>query len=729
MASCLVPDFPAVMMALQHLGELERQFKEEKMPFNTEASHHLKEIAAAVTKLETSRRSVHEQLEVETIENGKVRHQIHKFQEKISKDIMADVTAARESNAKEIADLHAELNRTADLQRATTDRQEEILRQNRLLVPERDQVRAKHDNDTAVLNHRISLKHSAQAQLQRSLDKVAELRGCIAAAEESKSSLERDMARESAAFDDTKDGLMVELDQVANSVLKQKQENARRQKKLSHFNNLRMDRDDQLADLTQHGANLERTVERLTASRGLHEVQLKEAVAGHQEAGHQVESAERELCELRRHYEATGQRLQEDLVLLDQEIEEGTAAGVVYRRTLAAAEERAKVQRREENEMRAVHLTVSERLESTTRRLDEQLASITRHGAQACVMEVQTGRLLESNLLNVGLYQEYQEKARGRLGTEQWNLGEAEVEKREQGILQEEARKAQEAHVDKATAAIRVAREKHGSLCLEEVAMRRELASNAEADALTRRLTGAEVDFVQMETEYREAVERLAGETEQLQRETEAKERQLEEGEAALSQAEARHLREEASFRGLERLIAGQYGEKARLEGSTKELRGETAVLLGPRDEVKAGLEAGRARHRELMVGQASELLAVEARIQDGGRRLETVSLENSRLRLSVLKMEEDMASARSATERHGRAIVARREQEQAAWARLLPAWGEDEAVTREGCDGYRPLVAAFGALLGRLGTRSAQFEGIAERVRQQLLHISKLGY
>ncbi|CAL8388887.1 unnamed protein product [Arctogadus glacialis] len=709
MASCLVPDFPAVMMALQHLGELERQFKEEK--------------------LETSRRSVHEQLEVETIENGKVRHQIHKFQEKISKDIMADVTAARESNAKEIADLHAELNSTADLQRATTDRQEEILRQNRLLVPERDQVRAKHDSDTAVLNHRISLKHSAQAQLQRSLDKVAELRGCIAAAEESKSSLERDMARESEAFVATKDGLMVELEQVANSALKQKQENARRQKKLSHFNNLRMDRDDQLADLTQHGANLERTVERLTASRGLHEVQLKEAVAGHQEVGHQVESAERELCELRRHYEAAGQRLQEDLVLLDQEIEEGTAAGVVYRRTLAAAEERAKQQRREENEMRAVHLTVSERLESTTRRLDEQLASITRHGAQACVMEVETGRLLESNLLNVGLYQEDQEKARGRLGTEQWSLGEAEVEKREQGILQEEARKAQEAHVDKATATIRVAREKHGSLCLEEVAMRRELASNDEADALTRRLTHVEVDFVQMETEYREEAERLSGETEQLQGETEAKERQLEEGEAALSQVDARHLLEEASFQGLERLIAGQHGERARLEVSTKGLRGETAVLLGPRDEMKAGLEAGRLRHRELLVGQASELLAVEARIQDGGRRLETVSLENSRLRLSVLKMEEDMASARSATERHGRAVVARGEQERAASARLLRAWGEDQAVTREGCDGYRPLVAAFGELLGRLGNRSAQFEGVAERVRRQLLHISKLGY
>lgn len=51
MATCLVPDFPAVMIALEHLKELDKQLKEDGIPFSPEASLHLTEITSAITQL------------------------------------------------------------------------------------------------------------------------------------------------------------------------------------------------------------------------------------------------------------------------------------------------------------------------------------------------------------------------------------------------------------------------------------------------------------------------------------------------------------------------------------------------------------------------------------------------------------------------------------------------------------------------------------------------------
>ncbi|TTE07127.1 hypothetical protein Baya_14876 [Bagarius yarrelli] len=76
MAACLVPDQPAVNITLEHLEELDTQLRAEGVAFSPEASHHLRETADAIKELEALRKAAHEELEVETIETGKLRHRL-----------------------------------------------------------------------------------------------------------------------------------------------------------------------------------------------------------------------------------------------------------------------------------------------------------------------------------------------------------------------------------------------------------------------------------------------------------------------------------------------------------------------------------------------------------------------------------------------------------------------------------------------------------------------------
>ncbi|KAM9466927.1 coiled-coil domain-containing protein 175-like [Clarias gariepinus] len=134
MAACLVPDFPAVNIALEHLGELDKQLRAEGVSFSQEASHHLSEIAEAIKDLETCRKAVHEELEVETIETGKLRHQLMSQHDNIIAEISAAVSAARDANVAELNQLQMEIVNILQEIESMEKRQKLLKEQNVLLL-------------------------------------------------------------------------------------------------------------------------------------------------------------------------------------------------------------------------------------------------------------------------------------------------------------------------------------------------------------------------------------------------------------------------------------------------------------------------------------------------------------------------------------------------------------------------------------------------------------------
>uniref|UniRef100_A0A8P4JW57 Uncharacterized protein n=1 Tax=Dicentrarchus labrax TaxID=13489 RepID=A0A8P4JW57_DICLA len=315
------------MVALEHIKELDKQLKEDGIPFSPEASLHLTEMTAAITELEADRRATHEHLEVETIENSKLRHQINSIRERMSQEIMADVAAARASNAEEIEQLHKDLRTVCQLQEDTVKRQEALLRENEALYPERERVRAEHVEIVATLNDQITFKYGLQMQLDWTQEQIEELRSCVAAVQQDKATLQQNMVLEREALAVKQGNLDREVDQVEGKIKQQKQVIRRDRGELDRVDDKKRETNDHLGKLTIDLAKLESNLRRLTASRCQCEKQLEGETQKHQELRQQRETLKKELCDLveafsRRDLELSIQRLKEKTVSLLQPKEE-----------------------------------------------------------------------------------------------------------------------------------------------------------------------------------------------------------------------------------------------------------------------------------------------------------------------------------------------------------------------------------------------------------------------
>lgn len=726
MASCLVPDFPAVMVALEHLKELDKQLKEDGIPFAPEASLHLAEITAAITELEADRRAAHEHLEVETIENSKLRHQINNIRERMSREIMADVAAARASNAEEIEQLHKDLSAVSQLQEVTVKRKEALLSQNEALCPERERVKAEHEEIVAKLNDQITFKYGLQMQLDQTREQIEELKSFTAAVEQDKITLQQNMALEREAFTLKQDNLSGEVDQVEGKIKQQKQAVRRSRRELDRVNDKKRETHGHLGELMIHMAKLESSLQRLTASRCQCETQLEGETQKHQELRQQRETLKKELCELGEAFSLAIQRLKEEIATMEDKIEEGRASRSVRQDSLAQIYERFKHQREEENEVKAEHFHISQQLERSRLQLEERIAFIVKHRKEIKEMDKQITELLEADAINRHMFERNQEEMCGDVDTEKRNVSHFEEEKRQVTTLLEEAKKKQEEHVAKMTSDIRSVRRRYQELRQEEAALQQRQPKSADADLLMSHMTQCEVEYRQKETQHHLEIEQCTAETESIMRSNEEKQREVEEKEEMLKEVEAKWDEEKSRHRRLEALTTELRRKRNDLELSIQRLKEKTSSLLQPREEMKAELEEIRESYMEGLSKQASDLRAAEMSIYDNRVKLEQVSMENSRLLLCITQMTEAVSRAREDKDRYWQEIHQFRQDIQAMFETLQGAWRQDFLVTQDCQNRDGVLLVSMSATVNCLKTRRQQLGHVSTLLHQKMLDFSK---
>ncbi|XP_022611497.1 coiled-coil domain-containing protein 175-like [Seriola dumerili] len=726
MASCLVPDFPAVMVALEHLKELDKQMKEEGLPFAPEASPHLAEMTAAITDLESDRRAAHEHLEVETIENSKLRHQINNIRERMSQEIMADVGAARASNAEEIEQLHKDLNTVSQLQEATVKRQEALLSQNEALYPQREQLKGEHEEVIAALNDQITLKYGLQIQLDQTQEKIEELKSCIAVVEQDKITLEQNMALEREASTVKKDNLSREVDQTNGKTKQQKQAIRRNRTELDRVNDKRQETNIHLGGLMADMAKLESNLQRLTASRCQFEKQLEGDTQKHQELREQRETLKKELRELGEAFSLAIQRLKDEISTVEGKIEEGRASRLLCQDLLAQIYEIFKHHHDEESEVRSEYFHVSQQLERSKLQLEERIASIVKHKKDIKEMDKQIRALLEADTINQRVFQRNQEELCGNMDTEKKNVSHLEEEKSRLRRLLEEEKRKQEAHVAKMTSDISNTRRRYEELRQEEAALHQRQPKSTDANLLMSHMTQCEVEYRQTEIKYHQEIQEHAAETESITRSNEEKQREVKEKEEVLREVEARWNEEQSRHRRLKMLTSELRSRRTELELSIQGLREKTSCLLQPKEEMKAELEETQASYMDVLKKQASELRAVEINIYNNSVKLEQVRMENSRLHLCIRQMTEDVSRARRNKDRYWQETDHFNQDIKALCDSLQEAWKEDLLVTEDCQNSDGVLLMSVSALLNHLKTRRQQLGNVNILLHQQMLDFSK---
>ncbi|XP_059199475.1 trichohyalin [Centropristis striata] len=726
MASCLVPDFPAVLAALEHLKELDKQLKEERVSFSPEASLHLTEITAAVTELEADRRAAHEHLEVETIENSKLRHQINNLRERMSQEIMADVAAARASNAEEIEELHKDLHTVSQLQEATVRRQEVLQSQNEELCPQREQVKAEHEEIIAAQNEQITVKYGLQMQLDRTRDQIEELESCIAAVGQETITLQQKMVVEREAVAVKKENLTREVDQVEEKIKQEKQTIRSSRRELNLLNDKKQEAQDRLSELMFDVANLEGNARRMAESRSLCEKHLQAETQKHQELKLQRETLKKELLELGEAFKETVKCLKEEIGTVESRIKQGRTSRLQCQNSLAQIYEVFKHQREEENEVKVEYFYVSQQLERSKLQLEERIASIVKHGKQIKEMDKQIAELREVDTITKRVFERNQEELSDNMDTEKKNISQLEEEKsRLTWLLEEETRK-QEEHVEKMTSEISSTRRRYQELREEEAALQKRQPKSVDANLLISHTAQCEEEFRQKETKRKEEIEKCTLETESIMRSNEEKQREVEEEEEMLKEVEAKWNEEQTRNKTLKALTSDLRRKRSDLERSIEVMKEETVCLLQPKDEMKEELEEMRKSYMEVLDKQASELRAVEVNVYDNSVKLEQVGVENSRLRLRITQMKEEVRGAGEDRDRYRQEVQQFKQDIQDLVQGLQDAWREDSLVSQDGQSRDGVLLVSMGDMLDQLKTRRQQLGRVCSLLHQHMLNFSR---
>ncbi|KAF3851960.1 hypothetical protein F7725_005315 [Dissostichus mawsoni] len=531
-----------------------------------------------------------------------------------------------------------------------------LFAENKALHPEREQVKAWHEEIIAAQNDQITLKYGLQMQLDRTRDWIEDLKSCIAAVEQDKITLQQKTVLERESFSVRKDKLSKEVDQVDEKIKEQKQVVRRSRIESDGLNDRKQETHNHLGELMMDLAKLESNLRRLEASRCQNEKQLQVDSQKHQELRQQRETLKKELLELGEVFSNTVQGLKEEI---------------------------STVEREEENEVRAEHFHVSQQLERSKLQLEERIASVVRHGKEIKEMDKQIRELLETDTITKRVFERNQEELCDNVDTEKKNIEHYEEEKRLTMRLMHETKTKQEEHVAKMTSDISDTRRRYRELRQEEAALHKRHPKSTNADLLMSHMTQCEVEFRHKETKCHEEIEQCLMEVATITISHEEKQRELEEKEDVSNDVAAKWNEEQSRHQRLKTLTSELRRKRSELELTVQSLKEEAGSLLQPKEEMKAELEAMRKSYMDVLGTQASEMRAVEISVYDNSVKLEQVSTENSRLHLAIQQMTEDVTRAREDKERYWQEVQQFERNTKTLFEILQDAWRVDLQTTR----------------------------------------------
>ncbi|XP_054758856.2 centromere-associated protein E-like isoform X1 [Lytechinus pictus] len=225
-------EMPGVNAALQRLQELAERMKSEEFGFRDNDITMIDGVSEAIKELDAERVKLHMLLETETINSSILRHQLQFFPDQIKKEIMAALESARQSNADELKNLQDKLQLLNETIDDLEETHKKLSKENAILAPERDMVRAQHEEVISQLNQRLADKAGKQIMLNETRDHLRETNQKIVDLETGIVILKEDMIQERSDARQEKKRLKQAVHDTAKKTKKQKEANIAQKKQV-----------------------------------------------------------------------------------------------------------------------------------------------------------------------------------------------------------------------------------------------------------------------------------------------------------------------------------------------------------------------------------------------------------------------------------------------------------------------------------------------------------------
>lgn len=727
MASCLVPDFPAVAVALEHIKELDWQLKEDGGAFSAAASVHLMEISAAVSELEAEWRTAHERLEVESTENSNLSLRVSDLREQISQEVMAEVAAARAVSVEEMEQLCKDLSEVSQLLLFTAEKQEALSIHNKELCAERDQVKVEYDEVVAAVDAQITLKCALKETLEQTLRQTEGLKCCIDAVERERVRRVQCIMLERQEFTIKQEKLSKEVAAVEVQIKKQKRAVRRSRKELDRAIEKEQEASGRLSELQLQVDRLQSSSQTLSESRYQGKVQLEAEMQKQLELKQQRAMLKKERHQLREAFKDSMQRLAKEISQVENEIGKVESLVRQHHDSLAQVAKRLTRQQSEESQVKAEHVRVSQQLEHSERLLEEQISLLVKHRQEISEMDKQLAKLLEADTISKLTFERECEELCWRSDAAARNTRYCEEKRNQLRNLLVEMKRKQAEHEARMNLEISHGRKRYQELQRVETEHLQREPRSADANAFLRYIQQHDTELRQEEDGHQKEIEQINAQIESWTKSNEEKTSSLQKEEEKLREVEAMWNKEEERYEKVRELTTELREQRNHLEASIQHLKAETENQLRLREEARATLEEMERCLATSLEELAGELRTAEVGIYDGAVKLQQVEVENSRLHLQIAQMSAGLQEAREDWEHYREdARRSRRSTEELA-GRLRDAWKEDILVTHEGQRSSQEELSLLEQMRSRHKNKRERLDSIGALLHLQVAEVSRL--
>ncbi|KAG9268955.1 golgin subfamily A member 6-like protein 22 [Astyanax mexicanus] len=720
MAVCLVPDFPAVRIALEHLAESDKQLREGVI-FSEEESHHLREIADAIKALETSRKAVFDELEVETIEMSKLRHQVLSQGDDVVNEVLAGVAAARDVNAAQLNQLQTEMKSVVEEIELMERRRKVLQGENARLLPDREPMKSSHAIIIEQLNQQLSEKSSTQISLNQLKIHIQNTEQKITQVQKTKTHLIQNLLQERRSFSERKEMLQKEIGGIMNSIQEQKKTNAETCRELDEVTEELSDLEESVRENLRSISQLETSISRRSLK---YKEQLEDEIRKSEELHRQKEFIDKELQEEKDSFLQKIQTLQERTAAVENQLEEEEKMKSVHVESVAEILASFRAQRKSEDDALADQHSVSTQLEKSKQRLEEHMASIARNKLNVKEMEEEIKQLQEVRKVNKELFQKNMEELQCQLSKEKKIRAAFEVERDELCQSLKTLKDQHEHGVRERRSEIALMKTKHSDLQDEE---KRLESVRLLMDQLSNTVTRAEEESRQIEISYLHQIQHLTTEADSIREARLQKEEALKVQESVLQEVEAQFNIELSRYETLKTQSTELKNRKKNLELPIQQMKEQITQLLKPKEELKNALQTLRAQHMQMLNNQSDKISSTEKLIYRNGLILEQVSMENSRLHLRIELMKEDISTAETEREKSSEQKSWMKKEVQFLSNSLAKAWTTDKLVTEESIDRDQKLLVDLNNFILKTQQRRQQAGDIQSRLEEEITRMSSL--
>ncbi|XP_077121380.1 coiled-coil domain-containing protein 175 [Ranitomeya variabilis] len=723
-----VPDCKAVSVVLEHFMEVEKQVKGKDPALDDDVSQNLMAVAEAVKELEDTRRHTRELLEVETIENSKLRYNIIHLPRIITREIEDAVTSARESIASERHQLEHKLkNITLELEK-TERKGKETEEINVFLSQQGETLWDKHQEAVDLLNQQMAGKAHQSIRVNETHNKRKEAEEAVIEYQHRTEDLAEDMAIEKLQFMEEKERLTAEIAETQRQTEIQDARNAEKKVYLSQRKSVLYEVEEKINMEKENISSMKGKVLLLEASHGRLTNKLDLQKKQSADTRNKIDILQLHIANRTEIFYNQSHSLKAEISKLDEQM---NSAEILHESLTEKHKDlKLKYQTASEDEDRqqAIKKDVAKRLETSRSALDEKQELLGKLKMELAEMERDTETLLESMRISTEQLATHVEEFKGNLTNERQKRMSIQIKKDEMTKEMELWKLSEESFMTEMKKRVQHGNNKKAFLTHEGSRLQREVEKwDEEICSINEEQAKASQEYSSQVQSLKDQIHVLEEKIKHAILDFENCQKNLAKNIPIMDSAEDIYNKQHGNYEDLKKKSSAMKRKQKALEGSINTISRDIEANRNIKDTKKASLKSLRISAFEKLQVDLETLKLIDKEIYETNRRLELVIMENCRLKLKNAQYKDDISAIIGESQKHLSAADHLEKDHASLIERLHEGWEQDNLVCSDFSERDQEILDAIAELLKKICNREEKVGNLNNILHEKFTGLSSL--